>query len=97
MINQINTQERGSALHLAAKSNYLPICQVLLLKGIDITIKDSNGQLAKDVTTNEQIRNLIEKYEANTSPTNNAPNNMIDEIKEEDEEGQSDDEGNERV
>lgn len=62
-INVVNAPERGSALHLAAKSNYLPICQVLLLKGIDLGIKDENGKLAKQVTSNLRIMDLIEKYE----------------------------------
>ena len=50
-INQVNNVNRGSPLHLAAKSNYLPICQILLLQGIDLSIRDSNDQYAKDVTT----------------------------------------------
>jgi ankyrin repeat protein len=54
---------RGSTLHLAAKSGYLPSCQILLLKGVDLAIRDSNGLLAKQVTSNTQIKNLIEKYE----------------------------------
>jgi ankyrin repeat protein len=63
-INEVNSDDRGSALHIAAKSNYLPICQVLLLKGSDLTIKDKDGLLAKQVTTNPMIKNLIEKYES---------------------------------
>jgi ankyrin repeat protein len=62
-INTVNSEERGSVLHLAAKSNYLPICQILLLNNIDLNIKDKEGLLAKQVTTNPQIKNLIEKYE----------------------------------
>lgn len=62
-INAVNAEDRGSALHIAAKSNYLPICQILLLKGIDLNIKDKDGLLAKQVTTNPMIKNLIEKYE----------------------------------
>lgn len=80
--------ERGTPLHLAAKSNYLPICQILLLQGIDLSIKDSNGNLAKDVTTNLNIHNLIEKYENQEQQYNN----MIDEIKEEEEDENDDDE-----
>jgi len=49
---------------LAAKCSYLPICQKLLLAGVDLGIRDSNGLLAKEVTTNAQIKNLIELYEA---------------------------------
>jgi ankyrin repeat protein len=59
----VNNPIRGSVLHLAAKSGYLPICQILLLRGVDLGIRDSNGLLAKQVTTNPQISGLIEKYE----------------------------------
>lgn len=62
-VNMVNNPIRGSVLHLAAKSSYLPVCQVLLLKGVDLGIRDSNGLLAKQVTTNTQISGLIEKYE----------------------------------
>lgn len=51
-INTVNSEDRGSALHLAAKSNYLPICQILLLKDIDLNTQDKDGLLAKQVTTN---------------------------------------------
>jgi hypothetical protein len=34
-----------------------------LLKGVDLAIRDSNGLLAKQVASNAQIKNLIEKYE----------------------------------
>jgi ankyrin repeat protein len=64
-VNQINSESRGTALHIAAKSGYLPICQILLLKGVDLSIRDSNGLLAKQITSNPQIKNLIEKYEEN--------------------------------
>mmetsp|Transcript_3585 Transcript_3585/g.3534 ORF Transcript_3585/g.3534 Transcript_3585/m.3534 type:complete len:141 (-) Transcript_3585:50-472(-) len=49
--NNVNSLDRGSALHLAAKSNYLPICQILLLEGINLGIQDANGLLAKELTT----------------------------------------------
>jgi hypothetical protein len=62
-VNQVTSQIRGSMLHLAAKSGYLPICQVLLLKGVDLAIRDASGLLAKQITSNQQIKNLIEKYE----------------------------------
>jgi ankyrin repeat protein len=51
--NVVNVLERGTPLHVAAKSNYLPICQILLLSGVDFNVKDTNGNLAKDVTTSE--------------------------------------------
>ena len=94
-INNVNSEDRGSALHIAAKSNYLPICQVLLLKGVDLTIKDKNGLLAKEVTTNAMIKNLIEKYE-NMQPQQAAKEQVIqfEEIKEEDGE---EDEGYEQM
>ena len=49
-INGVNKIDRGSALHLAAKSNYLPIVQILLLAGIDLTLKDINQKLAKELS-----------------------------------------------
>ena len=49
-VNIVANEDRGSALHMAAKSNYLPICQFLLLKGINLNIKDKDGLLAKQVT-----------------------------------------------
>ncbi len=49
---------------------------------------DANGNLAKDVTTNLQIRNLIEKYENQALQQNN----LIEEIKEEEDEENDDDE-----
>jgi len=51
-INTVSSDIRGSSLHLAAKSGYLPICQILLLKGVDLAIRDANGLLAKQVTSN---------------------------------------------
>ena len=59
----MNAIERGTPLHLAAKSNYLPICQILLLSDVNYNVRDANGNLAKDVTTSKEIRHLIEKYE----------------------------------
>lgn len=46
-INAVNSDQRGSALHIAAKSGDLQICQILLLKGVDFSIRDGNGLLAK--------------------------------------------------
>lgn len=80
-INEINKIDRGSALHLAAKSNYLPIVQILLLSGIDLTLKDSSGKLAKELTNQEPIRFLIEKYEKLEKRMSNQQ--LIEEIKEE--------------
>jgi len=87
-INNVNSEDRGSALHIAAKSNYLPICQVLLIKGVDLTIKDKNGLLAKEVTTTQTIKTLIEKYEQ-MQPVAKEQVIQFEEIKEE--EGEEDD------
>ena len=87
-VNQVNSEVRGSALHLAAKSGYLPICQILLLKGVDLNIRDANGLLAKQITSNPQIKNLIEKYEEHKQKPQTAAesqNLIFEEIKEEDE------------
>lgn len=92
-VNQVNSDMRGSALHLAAKSGYLPICQILLLKNVDLSIRDSNGLLAKQVTSNPQVKNLIEKYEEQRGKPQaqaDASTIIYEEIKEEYEE---DDEG----
>lgn len=83
-VNQVNSELRGSALHLAAKSGYLPVCQILLLKGVDLSIRDANGLLAKQVTSNPQVRNLIEKYEEHRARPQ-AEALVFEEIKEEDE------------
>lgn len=48
-----NNPSRGSCLHLAAKKDHFQICQVLLLRGIDVTLVNQSGQRAKDVTSNE--------------------------------------------
>ena len=73
VLNAVSSDMRGSLLHLAAKSGYLPICQVLLLKGLDLAIRDANGLLAKQVASNPQIKNLIEKYEEHTNKIKNQP------------------------
>jgi hypothetical protein len=86
---------RGSTLHLAAKSGYLPICQILLLKGVDLAIRDSNGLLAKQVTANAQIKNLIEKYEEQrkVAAQSEQQNLVFEEIKEGEEEDEGDEDG----
>lgn len=86
---------RGSTLHLAAKSGYLPICQILLLKGVDLAIRDSNGLLAKQVTSNTQIKNLIEKYEEQrqVAAQSEQQNLVFEEIKEGEEEDEGDEDG----
>jgi Ankyrin repeats (many copies) len=87
-INTVSSDVRGSTLHLAAKAGYLPICQILLLKGVDLAIRDGNGLLAKQVTSNAQIRNLIEKYEEQKHAVAHSEQRdlVFEEIKEGDEE-----------
>lgn len=75
----------------------MPICQILLLKGVDLGIRDSNGLLAKQVTNNPQIKNLIEKYEEQKLKSQLAAhteqhNLVFEEIKEGDEEEDDNDE-----
>ena len=94
-LNQVNNPDRGSALHLAAKSNNLPVCQILLLADIDLTITDSQGKLAKELTTAENITLLIEKYEKLERREAHRQGDF-DEIKEEDEFDNDDDESVQR-
>jgi ankyrin repeat protein len=56
---------RGSCLHLAAKGDHFQICQVLLMVNIDLSIRNMNGQLAKDVTQSKKILDIIAWYEKN--------------------------------
>jgi hypothetical protein len=56
---------RGSCLHLAAKGDHFQICQMLLMMNIDLTIRNVNGQLAKDVTQSKKILDIIAWYENN--------------------------------
>lgn len=62
-----NHPMRGSCLHLAARKDHFQICQLLLLRGIDVTMANEKGQRAKDVTTNEQLRSRIIWYENNAT------------------------------
>lgn len=62
-----NHPVRGSCLHLAARKDHFQICQLLLLRGIDVTLTNEKGQRAKDVTTNEQLRSRIIWYENNAT------------------------------
>ncbi len=61
------------------------MCQILLLKSVDLSLKDGNGLLAKQVTNNTQIVNLIEKYEDEIK-INTQEVTYFEEIKEEEDE-----------
>jgi hypothetical protein len=53
-----------------------------------LNIRDANGLLAKQITSNPQIKNLIEKYEEHKQKPQTAAesqNLIFEEIKEEDE------------
>lgn len=88
-MNQVSP-ERGSVLHLAAKSTYFQMCQILLLKNIDLSLKDGSGLLAKQVTSNTQIQTLIEKYEEEIK-IHTEEVAYFEEIKEEEEDYENDD------
>ena len=49
-----------TALHWAAKRNHVTVVRYLLKKGADKEIKNSNGEIAAQLTTMEDIRNILE-------------------------------------
>ena len=54
----------GTPLHMACKFGDIKIVQKLLISGADLTLKSQkNGKYAKDITDNDRIVFLIEKYE----------------------------------
>lgn len=59
----LDSSLHGTPLHLACKFGNLKIVQKLLINGADITKKSAKGKLAKDMTDNQRIVFLIEKYE----------------------------------
>lgn len=59
-INSRNNMNGWTALHWAAKRNHVTVVRYLLKKGADKEIKNSNGEIAAQLTTMEDIRNILE-------------------------------------
>jgi ankyrin repeat protein len=56
------SEEFGTPLHVACKISNLKIVQKLVLIGANIEAVDSKGKIAKNLTDNQKIVFLIEKY-----------------------------------
>eukprot|EP00347_Sterkiella_histriomuscorum_P006016 403354389 len=62
----------GTPLHLACRGGSVKIVQQLLLNNADFTLKNMKGKSVKDVTNNQRIIYLIEKYEKRVMTTNSS-------------------------
>ena len=63
-VNLCAPQKNGeTALHMACRLDEMQIVQRLLLSGADFTIRSAKNKVAKEVTKNQRIVYLIEKYE----------------------------------
>lgn len=66
--NLINVEggssKRWTLLHQASYNNNYSMVEKLLLKGADKTIKNREGKLASEVTTNQAIQNLLNSNQA---------------------------------
>lgn len=56
--------KRGSVLHIAASRDNFQLVQMLLLNHVDLSLKNAEGQLAKDLTSNPKILKLIAQCES---------------------------------
>ena len=52
----------NNCLHLAASSNDLETVKVLLQTGVMVDFKNSRGHVAKDLTSDKRVKELLEKY-----------------------------------
>lgn len=59
----------GTALHVACMGGSVKIVQQLLLNNADFNVKNDKLKVAKEVTKNQRIIYLIEKYEKKFSKT----------------------------
>ena len=59
----VMSPSHGTPLHLACRGGSVKIVQQLLLNNADYTVKNSKGKVPKEVTKNQRIIYLIEKYE----------------------------------
>ena len=63
-VNSQNRVNGWSALHFAARREHAGIVRVLLEHGADFSIKNHKGEMASDMTSNKEIRRIIESYQA---------------------------------
>ncbi len=60
----LNSPSVGAPLHVACKKSNLKVVQKLVLSGADIMLKEPvKNLLPKDITDNQRIIFLLEKYE----------------------------------
>lgn len=56
------SESHGTPIHIACKTGNIQIVQKLVLSGADSSLKDKNGKLAIELTQNQKIIYLLEKY-----------------------------------
>ena len=57
------SKEHGTPLHVACKTSNMKVVQRLVLIGANIQATDSKGKMANNITENQKIVFLLEKYE----------------------------------
>ncbi|CDW79366.1 protein kinase domain containing protein [Stylonychia lemnae] len=68
----IQSSIHGTPLHLACRGGSVKIVQQLLLNNADLSIKNNKFKTAKEVTNNQRIIYLIEKYEKRNKTNNSS-------------------------
>ena len=58
-VNAQMTTSKNTALHLAASRGSLQLCQALMEKGADATLKDRGGLTAIDVAQRNRYREVV--------------------------------------
>ena len=61
-VNSQNRVNGWSALHFAARREHAGIVRILLEHGADTGIRNHKGEVAVDMTSNKEIRRIIESY-----------------------------------
>ena len=64
-LSSIDSQDLGgrTPLMIAAQNNFFEFVTILLFEGANPTIKDVNGKLASDMTSNEKLRIILKRAE----------------------------------